>query len=136
MRRILKWHLDPRAAADPTAAPPAGSVLRGERGWWYLAWSWDDRVLLVAGEAGRETPTLWCEQDCADDGRPHGDFGERAFVVVGTGDPPPQGWEHVGSAICGSHVWHVFAQDVPSRAWRAAAEAVAELVSLERGVRG
>lgn len=35
------------------------------------------------------------------------DCGETAFIVVGTGHLYPQSWEHQGSVIAGSFVWHL-----------------------------
>lgn len=83
MRRIYKWTL------LPTSKVP---------------WSPGDRVLMVADQRG--TLTLWAEQE---DGNtvPY-----REFVVVGTGFEAPAGLEHVGSAVCGEFVWHVYAEPV------------------------
>jgi hypothetical protein len=81
MRRIYKWPLMPTTK---------------------LPWSPEDRVLLVADQRG--TLTLWAEQEDAFPA-PH-----REFIVVGTGFEAPAGLEHVGSAVCGDFVWHVYAE--------------------------
>lgn len=89
MRRIYKWPLVPGSMALP--------------------WSPGDRVLLVADQGG--TLTLWAEQE---DSHP---APQRWFTVVGTGFDAPAA-EHVGSAICGDFVWHVYGAAVeasPSR---------------------
>jgi hypothetical protein len=85
VRRIYKWPLEVGSTALP--------------------WSSGDRVLLVADQRG--TLTLWAEQE---DGNP---APQRWFTVVGTGFDAPAA-EHVGSAICGDFVWHVYAATIES----------------------
>jgi len=87
MRRIYKWAL----SASPVTNVP---------------WSPGDRVLLVADQGGHLM--LWAEQE---DGRP---VPSRQFFVVGTGFEAPPGMEHVGSAVVGEFVWHVYAEAVSS----------------------
>jgi hypothetical protein len=84
VRRVYKWPL-----IEPTTKVP---------------WSPDDRVLLVADQRG--TLTLWAEQE---DER---EAPVRGFTVVGTGHKAPAGLDHVGSAVCGEFVWHVYAEPV------------------------
>lgn len=84
MRRIYKWPL------MPTTQVP---------------WSPGDRVLMIANQNG--TPTLWAEQE---DGAPPSS--QRGIAVVGTGFEAPSGLEHIGSAVCGEFVWHVYAEPV------------------------
>lgn len=83
MRRIYKWPLSPTTS---------------------IPWSPDDRVLMVADQGG--TPTLWAEQE---DELP---APTRLVTVVGTGMTAPAGLEHLGSAVCGEFVWHVYAEPV------------------------
>lgn len=83
MRRIYKWPLQATIA---------------------LPWSPGDRVLMVADQGG--TLTLWAEQE---DSKP-ADL--RKFEIVGTGWEVPAGREHLGSAVCGDLVWHVYADPV------------------------
>jgi hypothetical protein len=34
------------------------------------------------------------------------------YVLIGTGDAPPNGFERAGSCICGDYVWHVYREMV------------------------
>lgn len=89
MRRVYKW---------PLLGPDHPDIVS------KVPWGWDDKVLLIADQRG--TLTLWAEQE---DERPPT---PRLFEVVGTGGIRPEGMEHVGSAVCGDFVWHVYAQPV------------------------
>lgn len=62
----------------------------------------DDRVRLVACQNARDTPTLWIEHMSTDRSR------TAIFYLVGTGHPHSWDAEHIGSAICGPFVWHVY----------------------------
>lgn len=84
-RRIYKW---PLPAGERHAVP----------------WSPDDKVLMVAEQHG--DLTLWAEQE---DSQP---ATRRALRVVGTGFDAPVGWEHLGSAVCGEFVWHLYGAPV------------------------
>lgn len=60
------------------------------------------RVVLVAQQHNQEMPTVWIEYDPSN-------YTFTNYVVIGTG----QQWvndqgEHVGSAVCGPFVWHVY----------------------------
>jgi len=71
-----------------------GGVIRAPRGY----------VALVAYQPnGTEFPTIWVEHD-------PGVTPECDYFIVGTGSPidPYERAEHVGSALCGSFVWHVY----------------------------
>jgi hypothetical protein len=58
-------------------------------------------VLLVGYQGdGSELPTLWIDHDQT---APYTNY-----FVVGTGQNRPNGAKHVGSAICGRYVWHVY----------------------------
>ena len=61
--------------------------------WWW-------RAVHVAMQDGK--PTVWAEV------RTDGDVLQRRLLVVGTGYPVPDGCEHVGSAMDGQFVWHVY----------------------------
>ena len=76
---------------------------------------WDEYskvVLVVYQDNNNWLPTLWVEHPTAKPG------GHRGFGVIGTGETfDPLGnngiaIEHVGSAICGSLVWHVYGEAV------------------------
>lgn len=100
--RVYKWIVD-----DKT-----GRVI--------IPWSSSDRVVLVAWQPGdgrggpipptpgyNHFPFIWTQSD-DEGGLPLA----REFVVVGTGDRTPEGYEHVGSAASfpdARLVWHVYA---------------------------
>jgi hypothetical protein len=48
----------------------------------------------------------------ADDGRV-GTTSTRTVLVFGTGHRIPDGWSHLGSAVCGPFVWHAYSKDTP-----------------------
>ena len=58
-------------------------------------------VVLVDTQDGF-FPTVWVEVDTDKD--------EKAvlFRIFGTGADLPEHGEHVGSAVCGKYVWHVY----------------------------
>jgi hypothetical protein len=87
VRRVYKWPWDPTLGPTRT-----------------LPWSTEDRVLLVAEQHG--VLTLWAEQE------DEGAHDTREFRLIGTGDIKPAGLEHVGSAVVGAYVWHVYAVPV------------------------
>lgn len=61
----------------------------------------DGNVLLVGWQGARQVPTLWIEHDV--------DAPVVAYYVRPTGEAFfDAGDEHVGSAICGAFVWHVY----------------------------
>lgn len=73
-----------------------------------VPWPHGARVVLVA-QQGNTLPTLWVECDTTLDAQ------LRYFCVIGTGHPvTPPDLEHVGSAVCGSFVWHVYGEGVSS----------------------
>lgn len=85
---ILKWPLDPTDHL----------VVRGR----------DMRVVLVAPNPHGEStlPCVWIETTSTE--RP---TEQMTLSFVGTGHPFDSGTgEHVGSAVCGPYVWHVFAK--------------------------
>lgn len=63
------------------------------------------KPVLVAQQFDNQPyPTLWVEHSTADIEHP-----TRDVIIVGTGMGfNAEGWEHVGSAICGAYVWHVY----------------------------
>ena len=58
-------------------------------------------IALVAQQGDDLYPTVWAE---------HASEGEQVFdlMIFGTGKNIPFGFEHIGSAICGPFVWHVY----------------------------
>lgn len=62
-------------------------------------------VLLVDYQGdGSELPTLWIDHDLT--------VAHTNYFIVGTGQARPNAAQHVGSAMCGRYVWHVFAENV------------------------
>lgn len=47
-------------------------------------------------------PTIWIEYD------PYDAQNTDQYIIVGTGHHVPTDMEHVGSAVCGRFVWHVY----------------------------
>lgn len=62
----------------------------------------EPNVVHVAQQHEQTFPTLWVEIDIAKQ-----DAGYSTFHVVGTGQEIPAKSVHIGSAVCGSFVWHV-----------------------------
>jgi hypothetical protein len=64
------------------------------------------KILLVANQPARMSDTMiaiWVEVENGER------LVQRDFQVFGTGFTlPDDGLEHVGSAICGAFVWHVY----------------------------
>lgn len=60
------------------------------------------KVVLVAQQHERTFPTIWIEHD------PDASCCWHRFYVTGTGHPIPVNTTHVGSAICGEFVWHIY----------------------------
>jgi len=60
-----------------------------------------NKVVLVTQQDPDDTyPTVWIE---------HGENKENfELAVYGTGHAIPPNYEHVGSAVCGTFVWHVY----------------------------
>lgn len=59
----------------------------------------EGKVLLIAQQNDSPFPYLWLEYDP--------DIAvETAYRIFGTGQSPTG--EHIGSAICGDYVWHVY----------------------------
>lgn len=82
-RSIYKYEFDDRACLQLTLCNP--------------------KVVLVAQQS-RALPTVWIEQDL--DLAPNTVL---TLTVFGTGHTiPDAGVSHVGSAVCGSFVWHVY----------------------------
>lgn len=66
------------------------------------------KVVLVAQQS-RPLPTVWIEQDL--DLAPNTVL---TLAVFGTGHTlPDAGVSHVGSAVCGPFVWHVYSMTEP-----------------------
>lgn len=61
------------------------------------------KVRLCGRDPETGSPAIWLE---VDDSQPEG---EREILAFVTGADIPDGWGHVGSAICGPYVWHVYA---------------------------
>lgn len=81
-RRVLKWTVP----VDDVEHPIGGG-----------------RVTLVACQYDHNTVQVWTEEVPG--------LHTRAAIVVGTGHPVPDGWEHIGStvALSGQLVWHLYA---------------------------
>ena len=60
------------------------------------------RILTMQVDNKTGVPTMWAVVD------PEADKTRRQFVVVGTGDSPPDKAEYVGTYQAGPYVWHVF----------------------------
>jgi len=60
--------------------------------------------VIHAGYQDNALPTLWAEVD------PSLPSVTRRFWVTGTGHDVPSG-VHVGSAVCGAFVWHVYEEE-------------------------
>lgn len=90
-RRVLKWPVPVDDQDHPIGAGP---------------------VVLVASQLAADLVFVWTEED-VDDPRPP----MRRARVYGTGQSiPDPSDEHVGSALAGPFVWHVYAaQEVVSR---------------------
>lgn len=80
-RKVWKYLL---LEHDSTLEIPSGAVLR-----------------LVGRDPMRGCPALWFEVD------PEAETRKRRFLVHGTGHEI-RGAQHVGSAICGAYVWHIY----------------------------
>lgn len=62
------------------------------------------KVVLVNYEGnGSELPTIWIEHESPTDSR------MMRLYLYGTGGKIDAGHRHVGSAVCGRFVWHVYA---------------------------
>lgn len=63
---------------------------------------WSKMNVIHVAANGQTLPTVWVEVS--------GDPTETGHKlhVLGTGWPVPDHLEHVGSAVCGSYVWHVY----------------------------
>lgn len=60
-------------------------------------------VVLVGQDPASGLPAVWIQRE------PEAWLRHRLqFTIVGTGHPVPPGATHVGSAICGAFVWHVY----------------------------
>jgi len=62
----------------------------------------DPEVVLVFQQSS-VLPTVWIEHDL--------DLAANTVLtleVIGTGQPVTEGMTHVGSAVCGHFVWHVY----------------------------
>lgn len=70
------------------------------------------RVLMVAGQRNADDlPTIWME---VEEDMPQEVF---TFALVPTGGEVPEGYEHLGSAVCAGVglVWHVYRETVKRR---------------------
>jgi hypothetical protein len=66
-------------------------------------------IIFVSGQ-GEAEPVVWIEH-----GGHNPDLLEPTLEItfIGTGHPVPEsseGWNHVGSTVCGPFVWHVYAR--------------------------
>jgi hypothetical protein len=62
------------------------------------------QIVLIAQQSGA-LPTVWIEQDLDRDPDT-----VLTLAVFGTGHAIPEGVSHVGSAVCGPFVWHVYSK--------------------------
>lgn len=62
-------------------------------------------IVHVGAEPGRTFPTVWVEV------RPGAPRRPRHLSVRGTGHEVPEGATHLGSAVCGPFVWHVYLRE-------------------------
>jgi len=63
------------------------------------------KPVLVAGQpqrCGDHTLVLWLEEDTA------AEYEHRTFAVYPTGEAFTENWLHVGSAVVGPYVWHLY----------------------------
>lgn len=58
------------------------------------------KVLLIAQQHDSSMPTMWLEADESNL--------SAVYYIIGTGDVAPENLDHVGSAVCGEYVWHVY----------------------------
>ena len=86
-RLIYKYDFDDRTALQLTLRNP--------------------KVILVAQQSGA-LPTVWIEQDL--DLAPNTVL---TLAVFGTGHVIPDEVNHIGSAVCGPFVWHVYGMTEP-----------------------
>lgn len=63
----------------------------------------DPHVVLVARQHTDDLPAIWIEHGGTD---PQGQRLE--LIVIGTGHPCPPDLKHMGSAVCGEYVWHIY----------------------------
>ena len=63
------------------------------------------KVILIASQHGSPFPTIWIEHNPEEEER-----SSVAFQIIGTGHVIPDDYEHIGSAICGAFVWHIYKQ--------------------------
>lgn len=69
------------------------------------------KVMLVGQQHGNQLPTLWLMHPPATERHTMA-----RYTLVPTGQEfDPTGMDHVGSAVCGSFVWHVFRQTIGGR---------------------
>lgn len=64
-------------------------------------------VLVAQQNSYQDFPAVWIERP-VDGGSPN-TMATQEYRIFGTGHPiDARGLEHVGSAICGPYVWHVY----------------------------
>jgi len=68
----------------------------------------EPRVVHVAQQGQSLWPTVWIEHSDRGWWDPDVQRQSVELVIVGTGHPAPPDLRHVGSAICGEFVWHVY----------------------------
>jgi hypothetical protein len=72
-----------------------------------IAMPFGAKIIFVAHQAGRQLEdqvAIWAECP-AERSKPDE---QREFRVLGTGEYIDEAWQHVGSAIAGIYVWHVY----------------------------
>lgn len=62
------------------------------------------KVLMVGYQGAGHLPTIWMEVPDNPEVFAH-------YHTLGTGWEVPNGLVHVGSAICGQYVWHVYREE-------------------------
>jgi len=67
----------------------------------------DPKVLLVASQGPTRFPTVWIEHELL------GTPSLLTLEVFGTGHMVSDDMTHVGSAVCGPFVWHVYSTMEP-----------------------
>jgi len=61
----------------------------------------EGEILLVGSQNNESLPTAWVAYEA-------GTEVSKELLIVGTGWEVPEGVVHIGSAVCGDFVWHVY----------------------------